>query len=204
MGLSACLVVVAGVSLGGQRVAELTSGKDVAAPVGTSAPTREYDVRADRIVLARAVRTGGAGGTGGDGSHVADVPLAGAPAHRPAAGVFVVVRWTAWSATEPVEVHEPRLVSADGRSFAPRVGLGQPAGSARLVQPGFALSWTTVFDVPPQLVLGAELVVPPARWQAPLYDVTIHVPLTSSPVMDDVVAGSDENRLHQDSGGPVR
>ena len=76
---------------------------------------------------------------------------------------------------------------------------GRPASSS----PG-ALSWTTVFDVPPQLVLGAELVVPPARWQAPLYDVTIHVPLTSSPVMDDVVAGSDENRLHQDSGGPVR
>lgn len=183
--------------MAGQRIAELTSGKHVAAPVGTTTPAREYAVTADRVVVARAV-------------HLPDT--GNGTARRAASGVFVVVRWTASRAAEPVEVRESRLVTADGRRFAPRVGLGEPAGSVRIVQPGFVLSWTTVFDVPPDLVPGAELVVPPIEWQAPLYDVTVHVPLPSSAAVDkavdkavdEAVAEPDEVRVEPRANGAAR
>lgn len=128
--LLACLLVVAGISVAGERVSELTSGKHLTAPVGTTAAAREYAVAADGVVVARAVRGG------------AEEPDAQGTVRRTAAGVFVVVRWTASGAAQPVGVTEARLVSADGRSFAPRVGLGHPAGQERLIQPGFVLSWT--------------------------------------------------------------
>lgn len=212
--LSTCLLVVAGIALGGQRVAELTSGKHVAAAVGTTAPTRLYAVRAERVVVARAVHAGagsdtvgtgvGSVGTGsdtvGNGSDTVGSDNDNDTLRRTASGVFVVVRWTASGATEPVPVPDARLVTADGRTFAPRVGLGQPVGPNRLVQPGFATSWTTVFDVPPQLVPGAELVVPPVTWEAPLYDVTVHVQVASSAVVDDAVAEPDEVRLEPQVG----
>ncbi len=201
--LSTCLLVVAGISLGGQRVAELTSGKHVAAAVGTTAPTRLYAVRAERVVVARAVHAGAVGtgsDTVGNGSDTVGFGSDNDTLRRTASGVFVVVRWTASGATEPVPVPDARLVTADGRTFAPRVGLGQPVGPNRLVQPGFASSWTTVFDVPPQLVPGAELVVPPVTWEAPLYDVTVHVQVASSAVVDDAVAEPDEVRLEPQVG----
>lgn len=194
--LSTCLLVVAGISLGGQRVAELTSGKHVAAAVGTTAPTRLYAVRAERVVVARAVHTGAVA----NGSDTVGFGSDNHTLRRTASGVFVVVRWTASGATEPVPVPDARLVTADGCTFAPRVGLGQPVGPNRLVQPGFASSWTTVFDVPPQLVPGAELVVPPVTWEAPLYDVTVHVQVASSAVVDDAVAEPDEVRLQPQVG----
>jgi len=197
--LSTCLLVVAGISLGGQRVAELTSAKHVAAEVGTTAPTRLYAVRAERVVVARAVHTGAVA----NGSDTVGFGSDNDTLRRTASGVFVVVRWTASGATEPVPVPDARLVTADGRTFAPRVGLGQPVGPNRLVQPGFASSWTTVFDVPPQLVPGAELVVPPVTWEAPLYDITVHVQVASSAVVDDAVAEPDEVRLHRRSADEV-
>jgi len=58
--LLACLLVVAGISVAGERVSELTSGKHLTAPVGTTAAAREYAVAADRVVVARAVRGGAA------------------------------------------------------------------------------------------------------------------------------------------------
>jgi len=93
--LLACLLVVAGISVAGERVSELTSGKHLTAPVGTTAAAREYAVAADGVVVARAVRGG------------AEEPDAQGTVRRTAAGVFVVVRWTAsgrrsrWASPRP-------------------------------------------------------------------------------------------------------
>lgn len=176
--LGVCLAVVAGLTLAGQRVADATANVSREVGVGERAPLREYDLRADRIDLARAVDL-----PAGDG-----VSARGTTRLVPH-GVFVVVRWTASRASSPVTAHEPRLVAADGRTYAPRVGTGEPV-SGRLVQPGFVLGWTSVFDIPPYAVPGARLVVRPGAWETPLYDAVAVVRLgpatgeDASPVVD--------------------
>jgi len=42
--------------------------------------------------------------------------------------------------------------------------------------------------------------VPPVTWEAPLYDVTVHVQVASSAVVDDAVAEPDEVRLEPQVG----
>ncbi len=152
--LAAAVLLVAGLSAGGRLVTASTRSLLVTVPPGVSGHARELDVRVDGAQLAPSVVARG----------------------RPvtATGVFVLVRWTAMGATHPVAVQEPTLHTADGRSYAPRTGLGASTGT---LQPGFARTFNAVFDLPADAVAGAAFVLAPKRWEVQLYDTTVRVPL---------------------------
>lgn len=137
LALIVCLLVVAAVSWAKADLGQHRVVTDTAA-LGQQFQMRAMKVKVTDVTVASAL-------TESDERHLAH-------------GVFVVVAWTMEAVHGPTGVASQNLElrTADGHVYL-------PTGSSMVNRgnPGFVLSQTAVFDVPPDRVAGAVMVIPP-------------------------------------------
>jgi hypothetical protein len=166
--LAVCLAVVAAIGLAtGDRADSVPVAYDDVA-VGETGVSSEFAARVLDVQLTRAVQR----------DEFSD------PITTDAA--FAVVALAADARTGTVTFsRDVWLVTADGVRYAPRpeVSFAQPS----LVEAGFTAAGTFVFQVPPDRLAGARLLVEPTVATFEVHDVTVRVDLG----LDDVVVSPD-------------
>ncbi|GII79684.1 hypothetical protein Sru01_46660 [Sphaerisporangium rufum] len=115
------------------------------AEVGATAVTGRFSARLGKVVAARSVRLG-------DGPDARSL--------RAGEGeVFVVATVAATAPREPVWLREAWLRTRDGLDYAASDRTGVARGIGRPAQPGWWTERLFVFEVPPEALPGAELVI---------------------------------------------
>lgn len=157
--LGVCLLLVAALSLGLQRVppAPVTW---VDAGVEQPAEGRRYDAEVRAVRVATAVRR----------ADTADDPLT--TAHR-----YVVADLTVRVKLTQVTFGRLTLETVDGRSYDPRTEFGR----LESCQPGFTAFGSVVFEVPPERVAGAVLVLGPETGSYLVHDTALRFDLGLTP-----------------------
>lgn len=167
--LAVCLAVVAALALAtGDRADSVPVAHDDVA-VGETGVSSEFSARVLDVRLARAVQR-----------DEFSEPLTTDAA-------FAVVTLAADARTGTVTFSRTVwLLTADGVRYAPRgeLQIAQP----QLVQAGFTSTGTYVFQVPPERLAGARLLVEPSVATFEVHDVTVRVDLG---LVDDAVIAVD-------------
>lgn len=157
--LAACLAVVAGLTLATGDRADSVPVRYDDVEVGEAGVATTFDATVLDVALAQTVRR----------DEYSEVDLTTDAA-------FVVVTVTADARTDTLLLSgNVALETADGRRYAPRDELttAQPP----TVEPGFSTTGTYVFEVPPDRVPGARLLIEPGVALFLTHDTTIRVDL---------------------------
>lgn len=155
LGLVGCLILVA--VLVGIRPDPITdfrrSYRDVG--IGEQGQLRAFDITVTGVSRVAAVPLT-------EGAYVSDQTL-------------IVVELEGSATTARAHFSELTLMTADGHSYDPRPEFSLPA--LPITQPGFTSTGSLIFEVPPDRLEGANLVVDPDPAEFDAYDIAVRVEL---------------------------